>query len=67
MFLRHEGFLGALGAFMSYENRGQDESVTQQVVKRYPVCKPLVGDKAYYPLNPELNDNESLECSVYAV
>ncbi|KAH7570293.1 hypothetical protein ACOSP7_018343 [Xanthoceras sorbifolium] len=67
MFLRHEGFLGALGAFMSYEKCGRDDSMAHQSVQRYPVCKPIVGDKICYPLNGDLNDNGSLECSVYAV
>ncbi|KAF7806082.1 pantothenate kinase 2 [Senna tora] len=30
MFLRHEGFLGALGAFMSYEKHGLDDFMVHQ-------------------------------------
>ncbi|KAK3223361.1 hypothetical protein Dsin_010386 [Dipteronia sinensis] len=65
MFLHHEGFLGALGAFMSYEKHSRDDSTSPQLGQRYPVCTPLVGDKICYPLNGDLNDNDSLECSVY--
>ncbi|KAK4842681.1 hypothetical protein QYF36_025926 [Acer negundo] len=65
MFLNHEGFLGALGAFMSYKKRGRDDSISPQLGQRYPVCTPRVGDKICYPLNEDLNDFDSLECSVY--
>ncbi|KAI3862127.1 hypothetical protein MKW92_020607 [Papaver armeniacum] len=34
MFLRHEGFLGALGAFLSYEKHGVDNLMSRQVVKQ---------------------------------
>ncbi|XWS50953.1 hypothetical protein CRYUN_Cryun12cG0135300 [Craigia yunnanensis] len=33
MFLRHEGFLGALGAFMSYEKHGLDHLMVHQLVE----------------------------------
>lgn len=33
MFLRHEGFLGALGAFMSYQNLCLDDLMTHQLVE----------------------------------
>ncbi|THG18746.1 hypothetical protein TEA_012449 [Camellia sinensis var. sinensis] len=32
MFLRHEGFLGALGAFMSYEKHGLDDLMVHQLI-----------------------------------
>ncbi|KAI3893824.1 hypothetical protein MKW92_023868 [Papaver armeniacum] len=35
MFLRHEGFLGALGAFLSYEKHGVDD-LSHQLVERSP-------------------------------
>lgn len=65
MFLRHEGFLGALGAFMSYEKHGLDDSMIHHLTQKFPMSS-LVGDKICSPLNGELNDNESIECSVYA-
>ncbi|XP_075659766.1 pantothenate kinase 1 [Castanea sativa] len=65
MFLRHEGFLGALGAFMSYEKHGLDDLKVHHLTQKFPMSS-LVGDKICSPLNGELNDNESIECSVYA-
>nr|XP_023884205.1 pantothenate kinase 1 isoform X2 [Quercus suber]POE70783.1 pantothenate kinase 2 [Quercus suber] len=65
MFLRHEGFLGALGAFMSYEKHGLDDSMIHHLTQKFPMSS-LVGDKICSPLNGELNDIESIECSVYA-
>ncbi|KAM3706369.1 hypothetical protein ACJW30_03G149800 [Castanea mollissima] len=65
MFLRHEGFLGALGAFMSYEKHGLDDLKVHRLTQKFPMSS-LVGDKICSPLNGELNDNESIECSVYA-
>ena len=53
MFLRHEGFLGAMGAFMNYQ-LVQDDSVR------------LVGDKNSNPLVEDLNDNGIIECCVQA-
>lgn len=43
MFLRHEGFLGALGAFMSYEKHGLDDLMVHQLVERFPSAS-YVGD-----------------------
>ncbi|KAL4639074.1 hypothetical protein ACB092_03G191900 [Castanea dentata] len=65
MFLRHEGFLGALGAFMSYEKHGLDDLKVHRLMQKFPMSS-LVGDKICSPLNGELNENESIECSVYA-
>lgn len=65
MFLRHEGFLGALGAFMSYEKHGLHDLKVHHLTQKFPMSS-LVGDKICSPLNGELNDNESIECSVYA-
>ncbi|KAF6165291.1 hypothetical protein GIB67_042707 [Kingdonia uniflora] len=43
MFLRHEGFLGALGAFMSYEKHGLDDLMAHHLVERFPMGAPYVG------------------------
>ncbi|KAI3777608.1 hypothetical protein L1987_47408 [Smallanthus sonchifolius] len=40
MFLRHEGFLGALGAFMSYEKHVLDDLMVHQLVERNPMGDP---------------------------
>ncbi|XP_050375017.1 pantothenate kinase 1 [Argentina anserina] len=54
MFLRHEGFLGALGAFMSYEKHGFDDLMVHQLVQQSPICA-----------DSELNDNPSIDCNLY--
>ncbi|KAE8023473.1 hypothetical protein FH972_009163 [Carpinus fangiana] len=66
MFLRHEGFLGALGAFRSYDKHGADDSLVHQLMQPFPTTSCLAGDKICSPPNGELNENESIECSVYA-
>ncbi|KAD1852820.1 hypothetical protein E3N88_42208 [Mikania micrantha] len=52
MFLRHEGFLGALGAFMNY-----------QLVEEFPYPSHLPGDDHKKP-DKNLNDNGIIECHV---
>ncbi|TVU10156.1 hypothetical protein EJB05_43667 [Eragrostis curvula] len=42
MFLRHEGFLGALGAFMSYEKHGLDDLRIHHLVERFPMGAPYL-------------------------
>ncbi|XP_024023936.1 pantothenate kinase 1 isoform X2 [Morus notabilis] len=65
LFLRHEGFLGALGAFTSYEKHGFGDSIVRQLVQQSPLSASHAGYKIHGPLNGEWNDNESIECSVY--
>jgi bifunctional damage-control phosphatase, subfamily II, fusion protein len=57
MFLRHEGFLGALGAFMSYEKHGLDDLRIHHLVERFPMGAPYVGGKIHGPLG-DLNEKE---------
>ncbi|XP_061990754.1 pantothenate kinase 1 [Rosa rugosa] len=64
MFLRHEGFLGALGAFMSYEKHGFDNLMVHQLVQQSPSASHG-GDKTHGPADSELNDNPSINCSIY--
>ena len=64
MFLRHEGFLGALGAFMSYETHSLDDLVVNQMMP-LPVNASLGADTNYDPLKGDLNGTESIQCSVY--
>jgi hypothetical protein len=66
MFLRHEGFLGALGAFRSYEKHGLDDSMVHRLMRPFPTTACLAGDKICSPPNGELNENDSIEFSVYA-
>ncbi|XP_058091822.1 pantothenate kinase 2-like [Magnolia sinica] len=59
MFLRHEGFLGALGAFMSYEKHGLDDLMVHQLVERFPMGAPYVGGKIHGPPLADLNEKIS--------
>ncbi|VAI35012.1 unnamed protein product [Triticum turgidum subsp. durum] len=59
MFLRHEGFLGALGAFMSYEKHGLDDLSAHHLVERFPMGAPYVGGKIHGPPLGDLNEKIS--------
>ncbi|KOM40410.1 pantothenate kinase 2-like [Vigna umbellata] len=59
MFLRHEGFLGALGAFMSYEKHGLDDLMVHQLVERFPMGAPYTGGKIHGPPLGNLNEKIS--------
>ncbi|KAG7951788.1 hypothetical protein I3843_12G026800 [Carya illinoinensis] len=59
MFLRHEGFLGALGAFMSYEKHGLDDLMAHQLVERFPMGAPYTGGKIHGPPLGDLNEKIS--------
>ncbi|XVF09297.1 hypothetical protein REPUB_Repub07fG0080500 [Reevesia pubescens] len=59
MFLRHEGFLGALGAFMSYEKHGLDDLMVHQFVERFPMGAPYTGGKIHGPPLGDLNEKIS--------
>ncbi|KAJ1439066.1 Type II pantothenate kinase [Sesbania bispinosa] len=59
MFLRHEGFLGALGAFMSYEKHGLDDLMVHQLVERFPMGAPYTGGKIHGPPLRNLNEKAS--------
>ncbi|XP_021293054.1 pantothenate kinase 1 isoform X2 [Herrania umbratica] len=66
MFLRHEGFLGALGAFMSYEKQSLDGLMVHKIMQRFPISVSSAGDKIYCSLNSDWNLNDdSIQCSVY--
>ncbi|XP_022734128.1 pantothenate kinase 1-like isoform X1 [Durio zibethinus] len=64
MFLRHEGFLGALGAFMSYENQSLDGLMVHKILQRFPISASSAGNKISCSLNSDPNGNESIECTV---
>ncbi|KAK1302878.1 Pantothenate kinase 2 [Acorus calamus] len=59
MFLRHEGFLCALGAFMSYEKHGLDDLMAHQLVERFPMGAPCVDGKIHGPPLVDLNEKIS--------
>ncbi|KAL6011501.1 hypothetical protein ACLOJK_001949 [Asimina triloba] len=60
MFLRHEGFLGVLGAFMSYEKHGLDDLMAHQLVERFPMGAPYIGGKIHGPPLGNLNEKAVL-------
>lgn len=64
MFLRHEGFLGALGAFRSYEKHGLDELMAHQLVEQLDKGVHRTGDNLRSPLLEYMNENGSIECRV---
>ncbi|CAJ1940143.1 unnamed protein product [Sphenostylis stenocarpa] len=67
MFLRHEGFLGAVGSFMSSDKHGLKELLANQVAQRSPRKLSFAVDKILHSLpDGEFNGDESIECSVYA-
>ncbi|RWR81972.1 pantothenate kinase 2 isoform X1 [Cinnamomum micranthum f. kanehirae] len=59
MFLRHEGFLGALGAFMSYEKHGLDDLMAHHLVERFPMGAPYMGGMIHGPPLGDLNEKIS--------
>ncbi|KAL1566182.1 Pantothenate kinase 2, mitochondrial [Salvia divinorum] len=59
MFLRHEGFLGALGAFLSYEKHGLDDLLVHQFVERFPMGAPYIGGNVHGPPLGDLNEKIS--------
>ncbi|KAF7809300.1 pantothenate kinase 1 [Senna tora] len=58
MFLRHEGFLGAMGAFMSSDNHDLKKLLGNIVVQQAPSNLSCAVDG-------ELHEDDSIECSVY--
>ncbi|KAL7599108.1 hypothetical protein Lser_V15G21444 [Lactuca serriola] len=59
MFLRHEGFLGALGAFMSNNKHGLDHLMVHQLVERFPMGAPYSGGKIHGPALGNLSEKIS--------
>ncbi|KAK8714584.1 hypothetical protein V6N13_041938 [Hibiscus sabdariffa] len=59
MFLRHEGYLGALGAFMSYQKHGLDDLMVHHLVERFPMGAPYTGGKIHGPPLGDLNEKIS--------
>ncbi|PKA61554.1 Pantothenate kinase 2 [Apostasia shenzhenica] len=55
-FLCHEGFMGALGAFFSYENMGIDELAANDFIKEVLLSAPYMTGKAQ--ASPPLNSNK---------
>ncbi|THU48191.1 hypothetical protein C4D60_Mb09t23630 [Musa balbisiana] len=51
-FLCHEGFLGAVGAFWSYENMGIDDFATKEVMKQVLLGAPYIGGNSPSSYSP---------------
>lgn len=69
MFLRHEGFLGALGAFKSYEKHGLANLMGHHLAEQSAVVspRPRTEQKLSDPLLGESVDAESIDCSVLSL
>ncbi|RVW53134.1 Pantothenate kinase 2 [Vitis vinifera] len=67
MFLRHEGFLGALGAFMSYEKHGLDDLMVHQLVERFPMGAPYIGGRIHGPPLGDLNEKAIFHASKFTL
>ncbi|KAL9149593.1 hypothetical protein ABFS82_12G118000 [Erythranthe guttata] len=66
LFLRHEGFLGALGAFMSYEKKGFTD-ITHQFMEQnssVPKSSFCSEDGSESSTRAHVRDNECIECRV---
>ncbi|KAI9125014.1 hypothetical protein K1719_003630 [Acacia pycnantha] len=63
MFLKHEGFLGAMGAFMSSDKHGLQELLVKQQPNPNNAC--CVVTKTQAPIDGEFNADQSIECTFY--
>ncbi|GJN00621.1 hypothetical protein PR202_ga17817 [Eleusine coracana subsp. coracana] len=57
-FLCHEGFLGTLGAFWSYENMGIDSLAAHEVIREVLLGAPYTGQFPSLPLTEELENGK---------
>uniref|UniRef100_A0A453R2S7 Uncharacterized protein n=1 Tax=Aegilops tauschii subsp. strangulata TaxID=200361 RepID=A0A453R2S7_AEGTS len=56
-FLCHEGFLGTLGAFWSYENMGIDGLASHEVIREVLLGAPYTGQ---FPSSPLTREQENV-------
>ncbi|OEL37183.1 Pantothenate kinase 1 [Dichanthelium oligosanthes] len=65
-FLCHEGFLGTLGAFWSYENMGIDGLASHEVIREVLLGAPYTGQFPSLPVTEqqENGENNTLEAEV---
>ncbi|KAM0918239.1 hypothetical protein ACQ4PT_008851 [Festuca glaucescens] len=65
-FLCHEGFLGTLGAFWSYENMGIDGLESHEVIREVLLGAPYTGNFPSLPLTQEqdIEENTTVEAEV---
>ncbi|XP_071928751.1 pantothenate kinase 1-like isoform X4 [Coffea arabica] len=66
MFLRHEGFLGALGAFMSYRKDGFADLMAHHLVEQVPTkpSRNAGGGLNNSKILKDGNENISIECTM---
>ncbi|XP_020551585.1 pantothenate kinase 1 isoform X2 [Sesamum indicum] len=66
LFLHHEGFLGALGAFMSYEKQGCTDIAHQFMEEHSSVAKSpfCTSDRLESSTHTDVKDNGCIECRV---
>lgn len=66
MFLRHEGYLGALGALKSYEKHGFGGLMADHLAEQSPIVspRPQADHKLKSPFSGEFTENDSIDCSV---
>lgn len=62
MFLRHEGFLGALGAFMSYEKNDTADEASHQLVKQFPKGPYCIEDRFQSSDSTNASDDGCIDC-----
>ncbi|KAK4376880.1 hypothetical protein RND71_003176 [Anisodus tanguticus] len=62
MFLRHEGFLGALGAFMSYKDENADLMPLQLVEQQPPKSSSCIVDRIHNSTCVHENETGAVDC-----
>ncbi|KAF3656752.1 Pantothenate kinase 1 [Capsicum annuum] len=62
MFLRHEGFLGALGAFMNYKDGNADFMAPQLVEQQPPKSSSCIVDRIHNSTRVHENENGAIDC-----
>jgi type II pantothenate kinase len=58
-FLCHEGFLGTLGAFWSYENMGIDSLAAHEVIREVLLGAPYTGQFPSLPVTEQQENGEN--------
>lgn len=67
MFLRHEGFLGALGAFTSYKTHSHNGLNPHHHTVQREILNFSGDNFRHIPVTSNSNDNETIECSINLV
>lgn len=65
MFLRHEGFLGALGAFTSYERHGFDDLMVHQLTQLCPRRESCSEGILHSAPHWDVNEEKTIDCNVF--